>query len=173
MQKLLQIMLATLVSTTASGRAFVATPKAQNEPDQTVTPWIGASTYYGVELGVKAGWLIANPGFVPQINNSVFIEGSVLVSESGQLFVAPLLQWCFHLHPEWTVYGEAGAELGTRFGDDDDDDDDKYFNPRRNRRGSGLVLQGGAVWRFKPDMGLRLEHDLSHNSFRVGLLFPW
>ena len=37
-----------------------------------------------------AGWLIANPGFVPVINDSVYLEGSAFLAEEGYLLLAPL-----------------------------------------------------------------------------------
>ena len=158
-------------STAAIAKPYIAQPGAQPQSNMTLTPMVGVSEFYGFEVGAKMGWKISDPGFVPMINNSVYIEGSALVSQSGHLFIAPLLFWGFHLHPQWTVFGEAGAELGAHFGSDSDRDHDAT-GLRHPGTASGLALATGGIWHFQKDMSLRLEFDLSHQAPRIGLQFP-
>jgi hypothetical protein len=168
---LLGLVAAVAVSGVAEARAFIATPGAQRVPDVEVSPMLGISSFYGVEAGAKMGWKISDPGFVPQINNSVYIEGSAFVAEKGYLFLAPLLLWEFHLHQEWSVYGEAGAEAGIKFGSSKSHDDDWDTSFRPHGRPSGLSLGAGGIYRFKPDMALRLESEFTTSALRVGLMF--
>lgn len=164
-------LLLLVVGERAHARAFIATPKAQAQPDVEVSPMLGYSPFYGVEAGAKMGWLLSNPGFVPVINNSVYIEGSAFVAEAGYLFLAPLLMWNFHLHPQWSVFGEAGAELGIRMGARKGDEEiNTGF--RSSGHNSGVSIAAGAIYRFQHDLALRLESEFATGSLRVGLLFP-
>ena len=159
-----------LASRRADARAFIATPGAQSQPANHFTGFVGLSSIYDLELGGKYAWKIADPGFVPVINNSVFIEGSSFVTTTGHIFVAPLLLWCFHLHPMWSVYAEAGAELGFSFKSRTNDRYDDYYGGSPTR--AGLSATGGAFWRYSSNMWMRFEIDLRHSSGRVGLTWP-
>lgn len=166
------LLAALLPAQGAFARAYIATPKAQSQPDVEASPMIGGSAYSGFEAGAKFGWLVANPGFVPVINDSVNIEASAFLAAAGYLKLAPLLMWSFHLNPQWSVYAEAGAELGLAFGKKKRNRDDDFDGPRRDGRDSGFVIGGGGIYRVNPTMALRLEHELETQTIRFGLLFP-
>lgn len=124
---------------------------------------VGASGEYGLEAGAKMDYLLAYPGFIPMLNNAVFIEGEVFVA-SEHIFVAPLLRWDFNLHPQWTVYGESGIEANIRTGGSNDG----------GNQGARLDFGAGAIWRLpSKEFFLRGEVDIAHGAVRVGPMFAF
>jgi hypothetical protein len=136
---------------------YVKRPRATREFEASVSPMVGVSGRYGPEGGAKVDYLMADAAFVPTLNDAVFLEGAVFVAKE-RLFVAPALRWDFNLHPQWTVYGEAGIEANVRTSGDDDD-----------KGGAEIVAAAGVLWRI-PEKGffLRGEVDLGHGAVRVG-----
>ena len=154
-----------LFATQAHARAFIATPGAQTQPGLLASGLIGLSSYYDLEVGGKFAWKIADPGFVPMINNSVAIEGAGIVTSTGQLFIAPLLLWSFHLHPQWSVFAEAGIELGFSTRSKEKDRELDGGDPR----GAHVAGTIGGFWRYSQSLWLRGELDVRHSSARAGL----
>lgn len=108
----------------------------------------------------NVGAKIVNTGFVPDINNQVWVEigGGVHVAFNGGLvsgLFSTHLRWDFIVNDEWTLFAAAGAggyvttvAGSTTF----------VMFPR---------VAIGAVYYFVPQVGLRL--DLSHEWTTVGL----
>ena len=134
-------------------RSFIASPGAGHEEPMSVSPSLGISADYGLELGAKLDYLLVDPGFVPGINDTVYLEGALFFADAS-LFIAPELRWDFNLHPQWTVYGEGGLELG--LGKD-----------------VRLVVCAGAIWHMPGHAwSLRGEVDAAHDTARVGAMIP-
>lgn len=151
--------LAALVTTPVAEAGPYVTQSGLTRPAPTsITPMLGISGRYGLEVGAKVDFLVANPGFIPHLNNSVFVEGAVFAATDGGPFIAPELRWEFHLHPQWTVYGEAGIEANLGAGDDDPS--------------ATLLPAAGGVWRIPgKSFTLRGEVDLAHGAVRAGPSF--
>jgi hypothetical protein len=148
-----------LAASEAAAQAYIKRAGGTKESEMSVTPMLGISGEFGIEAGAKADFLLVQPGFVPMINDSVFIEGAVFVADS-HVFVAPLLRWDFNLHPQWTLYGEGGIEV--ILGSDKDDDG-------RRHSGARLSFAPGAIWRMPgKSIFLRGEVDIAHGAARAG-----
>lgn len=161
-----------LASNAADNRAIGAT-----NPDEA-EPWKGRPSEREWGLGVLAGMAtvdgtvglatlgtaakkIVHHGFVPDLNNQVFIEtqiGPLFVSSEVGVQYSAHLRWDFQKDEEWIFYGLAG--LG------------------------GLVIDLGAAgtsWRVYPRTGigtlwkvghqLRLRGELSHELIGLGVVF--
>lgn len=143
----------------ASADPWIRTPGGTRPDDMTVAPMVGMSAHHGLEAGAKADFLLANPGFIPMLNNSVSLEASVFVAQRHGVFVAPNLRWDFHLHPQWTVFGVGGIEANLASDDKEED--------------VALVLAAGAFWRVPGKSFLiRGEIDAAHAAARIGPVFP-
>lgn len=155
------LILFTIFSPLAAAKAYVATAGAQKVPPTSLSPEIGI-TRNCAELGSKAGFLIADPGFVPMINNSVYIEPEVFLSSCNYLLLGVHMQWQFHLSPQWSVFAAPGAEMPVFFGKNTDKRDFSVFG------GSTL----GAIYWMDPNFGVRFESFgtlLSNGGIRIGV----
>lgn len=139
---------------------YIRTPGGTQAHDFSAAPMVGISGHHGIEIGAKGDFLLVNPGFIPMLNNSVYLEGSVFLAARHGFFVAPALRWDFHIHPQWTVYGAGGIEANLN-GEEHDDD-------------ASILFAAGALWRI-PGKGflLRGEVDAAHGAARVGPVFPF
>ncbi len=102
---------------------------------------------------------LVDRGFVPDINNSVYIEaelGPVFAAGNTAWFYSLHLRWDFTLNPDWTFYalgGVAGSDQGSGLGNH------TVFYPR---------IGGGAVYNVAQDFGIRFE--ISHELIVAGVL---
>jgi hypothetical protein len=103
---------------------------------------------------------IVDQGFVPDINNSVWIEtelGPVIAKGSAAFQFSGHLRWDFVRNEDWTFYalgGFGGSSTGEKLGD-------KFeFYPR---------FGAGAIWKLFADFSVRGE--VSHELIVVGAQF--
>jgi hypothetical protein len=103
---------------------------------------------------------IVHHGFVPDINNQVFLEAAVgpWLKPGSSAFIYSLhLRWDFQKDSEWTLYSITG--LGG------------YFTGQS--MGNSTVLYprfgAGAFWRI--DTGLKIRMEISHEFIGVGVSF--
>jgi hypothetical protein len=103
---------------------------------------------------------IVDHGFVPDINNSVWIEtelGPVIAKGSAAFQFSGHLRWDFVQNQDWTFYalgGLGGSSTGEKLGD-------KFeFYPR---------FGAGALWKIFADFDIRGE--VSHELVVVGAQF--
>jgi hypothetical protein len=151
---------ATFAGVAKAQTGYIKRPGATREPEHTVSPMLGLSSEFGVEAGLKADVLLSTPAFVSSINDAVFLEGAVFVA-LGHVFVSPLLRWDFNLHPQWTVYGEAGIEAILGSGDDE-----------HGHSGARLSFAPGAIWHPQgKSYSIRGEVDMAHGAARAGPMF--
>lgn len=104
---------------------------------------------------------ILQKGFVPEINNQVFVEaelGPLLTGHGSALAYSGHLRWDFHMNQEWTFFGLGG--LGGLISGDQLGNKWQLF-PR---------FGVGTFWRFKSEWALRAE--ISHELIVAGLSFP-
>ncbi|MDR3606890.1 MAG: hypothetical protein P4M08_05850 [Oligoflexia bacterium] len=103
---------------------------------------------------------ILDRGFVPDINNQVFIEGEigpVFVAGNTAWFYSVHGRWDFTLNPDWTFYalgGVGGSAQGSGLGSH------TVFFPR---------IGAGAMMSINEQVALRFE--LSHELIVVGGVF--
>lgn len=115
----------------------------------------------GFDIRGNAAVKIMNRGFVPDINNQLFIEAQpgVLFVYSSSAFVYSLhLRWDFTFNDDWTFYalgGVGGAFTGTDLGSRSE------VYPR-----FGI----GARWNVYANFGFRFE--LSHEFTGIGIVVP-
>lgn len=115
----------------------------------------------GLAVIGTAAKTVLQRGFVPDINNQVFVEGEfgpLFVSGGAVVTYSGHLRWDFHMNQEWSFFalgGLGGLISGDRFG---------------NRWSLYPRFGIGAFWLFKPDLALRGE--ISHELIVVGLSFP-
>lgn len=145
-------------------RPLIRQPGHAPAGDLDITAYLTSVTFYGAGIGGMAGYRIIKHGFIPPINNSVSLEGGLMLITScgfGSCMVwSGDMRWDFHVHPLWTVYGAAGLNIiqlesssrGHYFGTDVD-----------------LDSKLGAFFRFNKDLLLRLEYAPAVYSHRVGL----
>ncbi len=143
----------------ASAAPYIRSPGTAQHHDMAVAPMVGFSGPHGLEVGAKVDVLLSDPGFIPTLNNSVYLEGSAFVAQRRGFFVAPELRWDFHIHPQWTVFGVGGIEANLNADDEED--------------GVSLVFAAGAFWRIPGKAFLvRGEVDAAHGAARMGAVFP-
>lgn len=152
------VALALSWSSVAAAYPYIRQAGRTKPQELSITPMVGISGLYGLEAGVKVDYLLVNPGFIPHLNNSVFLEGGVFVAADGGPFVAPELRWEFHLHPQWSVYGEAGLEAN--------------LGAEKDDPSVSIVTAIGAVWRLPgKSFNVRGEVDRAHGAARLGASF--
>lgn len=147
------------------------------ETSGSAEAWKGMSPAYPVNVGAMTGLglvdgqagvglifagavRVMERGFIPDINNQLFVEGELgaLFLNGGTGFEYSLhLRWDFVHSERWTVFAlggfggiSGGSSLGNIF----------RFHPR---------FGAGAVYYFQDNLGIRAE--LSHELTLVGITF--
>lgn len=149
-----------LLAGEAAAQPYIRQPGTTRPAETSAAPMIGLSAHHGLEVGGKVDFQLANPGFIPILNNTVFIEGGLFVAQRNGLFVSPALRWDFHIHPQWTMFGVGGLEANLNADDEDED--------------VALQIAAGAIWRMPGNKGyfIRGEVDAAHAAARIGPVFP-
>ena len=115
---------------------------------------------YGISVSGNVAKKIIDQGFIPGINNQVFVEieaGPVFVSGHAPLFWSTHLRWDFVQNETWGFYslaGLAGQISGVELGDR------ALVFPR---------FGAGVFYHLQQNMSIRAE--LSHELIGVGLSF--
>lgn len=146
-------------------------------PKSEADPWKGksgpADWSFGAQLGLgvlnstpgfalvaTGGYRILRDGFIPDVNDSAFVElqmGPLFVSGTLALLFSAHLRWDFARDEQWTFYGLGG--LGG------------FGAPVSLGSASALYPRFGvgAIWKIHPLFGMRAE--ISHEMTTVGGVF--
>lgn len=183
--KLVTCLLGCLVS--CSLFAANATPKAAPTTAPTAAPtagavedWKGTSPTNEFTLGAHTGLAIINDqagfavlasaakkimnrGFVPDINDQLFVElqiGPVFVQSTTALFCGMHLRWDFYKDDDWSFFALGGLGITQTSSGFPTGGSQSQVYPR---------FGVGAVWSFADIVAVRLE--LSHEFIGAGLQF--
>jgi hypothetical protein len=184
MMKSSVLIMATLLSCTSSWAAGAQAVPATRilQPPKVVDAaedWKGSSEPSEISFGALAGLgvidssggfaiipsiskKIIDRGFVPDVNDSVWIEaevGPVFFSGATALFFSGHLRWDFIKDQDWTFYALGGAS------------GDVTSSGLGNHFQMGLRFGVGALWQMTPY--LKLRGELSHELIVVGVDFPF
>lgn len=164
---MIQILLMLAVSNSQPAHAQVTPEQEFKGKPSPAEMTVGAMAGMGI-LDSTAGFQvvgsiakkIVNRGFVPDVNNQVFIElhfGPLFVASSTAWFYSTHLRWDFKRDSEWTFYGLgglAGHVTSNALGD----------------RWTALPRFGiGTFWKIAPLVTLRGE--LSHELIAAGISY--
>ncbi|MBX2800193.1 MAG: hypothetical protein KTR31_21115 [Myxococcales bacterium] len=153
MKRIVVSLAAALLTAAPAYATSIDEPHEGNRP-HTLDLHAGVSVYsVGGAVGARYGIPIVPNGFVPPINNSVYINfgadlyfvGDVFGVGGGNAIGIPVaLQWNFYFSDQWSAYAEAGFNAFLWLGDGD------FF-----RVGSqNLVTAVGGRYHFSDSMAL-------------------
>jgi hypothetical protein len=166
------------VGADASAQSIIRERHGHSRPVD-ISVMAGLPYPFGISPGLRVGIPLAHEGFIPSINDGVFLEPGVHFlywddfddNRTGVMFPI-LMRWDFYLTRAWTVFGTAGVVFSF-FTDDDD-----RFRVRNGQTifygGSrpgffSVALGAGAMWNFRENMSLRF--DASTHMLALGLVF--
>lgn len=136
-------------------------PAADN--DYTVGGLMGANEYNGkYGLGIVGNFArrVIQHGFVPDINDQVFVElelGPSFFADGSALFYSAHLRWDFEKDYDWTFFALGG--IGGY----------KTFEKKGNEFRIFPRFGAGVLFRLTPEVKLRAE--VSHEYISLGALF--
>jgi opacity protein-like surface antigen len=173
------------VKKVSGDRAKDLAPKSSNSPFRgetlpqnfNLSAMVGPYWFFGFgyQVGGRAAFRIVNRGFIPMLNNSVFIEAGLFYQRATMDYGwlgAPLeivysgiripvvMRWDFQLNKSWIFYAAAG--VGISFGKTTAeyksggkvyDYESKVSTPKT----FGVSGDVGAIYNFSENLGVRLE----------------
>ena len=122
--------------------------------------WIGVGNDSDLLVGGAFAFRVADPGFVPVINNSVFVEAVLFQSvapNSDHTSLGGRLRWDFHLAKPWSVYAAPGILLSNA-------------ESRRGSFGGYFSHAWGGFFHINEKVSLRAETGFLNFGFLSGVL---
>lgn len=114
----------------AHAQNLIKRPRAHTQYTTELEPHLSLGGYHGLlgGPGVRASWPVADPAFIPKLNNSVAIgvgaefhfhdychrHGGVDHCHDTTLAIPVAMQWNFWFTKNWSAFGEPGVVLGLR-----------------------------------------------------------
>jgi len=151
-------------STAAAQRTRIGTPFAGSRRLQLDLHAGLAWRHKGFATGARFGVPIVHNGFVPSINNAVYINfGGDLYfrKHHSDLGIPVTMHWEFYFTEHWSAFGEAGLNIFLHLDDRNDDFDFvDWF----------IAAVGGRFW-FNEAVALTLRVGNPYVSFGVSFFF--
>ena len=170
---LLAFSFASALASAASAQSTIEQPTEHPSYWMELEPhlglgWInppGSGSGNGFGLGLQASFVLVDPGFIPDLNNTVALGVAIdwlnYSREHGDsttryFWIPVVLQWNFYIGGGWSVFGEPG--LAPRFMNHGSDSLD-------------FILRLGARWHFTKTTSLTLRVGYPTMSVGISMLF--
>lgn len=115
----------------ASAQNLIKRPRAHTSYTAELEPHLSLGGHHGgfAGPGFRATWPIADPAFIPKLNNSVGIgvgaefyfdsdwchrHGGVQHCHDSEIGIPVVMQWNFWFTKHWSAFGEPGIMFGLR-----------------------------------------------------------
>jgi hypothetical protein len=158
------------VSPPASAQNLIKRPRAHTPYTTELEPHLSFGGHHGLfgGPGIRATWPVADPAFIPKLNNSVgigvgadfYFDADYCHSHGGnrhchetELSIPIVMQWNFWFTKHWSAFGEPGVVLGLRPHND-----------------LGLNIAVGGRYQINDGIALTLRLGLPVASFGVSFL---
>ena len=141
--------------TYSTATPFIQQPENHPKGDPTISPQIGVRVG-NLSLGAQYSIVIAEPSFLPHLNNSLSGEAGVFMVLDDETLVIPVnIRWDLHVDIDWTVYVSPGLALLI----------ETDSSPKATLRPAGQI---GGFWHLDTYFSLRAGIDTASRSLLAG-----